>query len=160
MKTLHGRIDRVVEVTVRIVESNKQFKIKATPQTRLQTIANNLADLLDLDPLCTQWAFFPDSASIYEFPVSYTVHQIKPNAYNLSLLAKVMTTTMVKDYFLEKDLPVRVFKAQWTGQARAATRSEATQTEPPNRTFGGRMQDADMPVTDPWGVTLSSMFVD
>ena len=57
------KLVREVDVTVKIVESKKCFKLKVDDDVRIKSIANRLCKLMDIDPVSTEWAFFAESDS-------------------------------------------------------------------------------------------------
>lgn len=95
------KIVEEVDVTVKIVESKRCFKLRVENDTRLKTIANKLCCLMHLDPFTTEWAFYKASEDDYEIPIAFTIRQISEHARNVpTLLAKIMTTTLKQNYFV------------------------------------------------------------
>lgn len=101
------KVVREVEVVVKVVESKRLFKLSLEDDTRLKTIANKLCRLMELDPFCTEWAFFSASDDHYEIPISFTIRQIQNGHQVPSLLAKIMTTTLKQDYFVTTTVGVK-----------------------------------------------------
>lgn len=95
------KVVREVEVVVKVVESKRLFKLSVEDDVRLKTIANKLCRLMDLDPFCTEWAFYANSVDPYEIPISFTIRQIQNGRRVPTLLAKIMSTALKQDYFVD-----------------------------------------------------------
>lgn len=106
------KILREVDVIVKVVESKKCFKLRVEDDIRLKTIANKLCTLMNIDPFCTEWAFFTANDDHYEVPISYTLKQVIFSGNHRILLAKIMSTTMKVDYFVETSIGCR-FDSRW-----------------------------------------------
>lgn len=101
------KVVREVEILVKVVESKRLFKLSVEDDTRLKTIANKLCRLMELDPFCTEWAFFSANDDHYEIPISFTIRQIQNGHQLPSLLAKIMTTALKQDYFVTTTVGVK-----------------------------------------------------
>ncbi len=122
------KVVREVEVIVKIVESKKCFKLKVDDDIRIKTVANKLCTLMGLDPISTEWAFFMDADAYYEIPISYTLKQVAFKGERRVLLAKIMTTMVRQNYFLEQDIKIRM-GSSWVGKSRPFTKSVEIQTD-------------------------------
>jgi hypothetical protein len=102
------KVVREVDVIVKIVESKKCFKMRVEDDVRLKTIANNLCKLMNIDPYCTEWAFYTANDNHYEVPIAFTLKQVDFTGGSRVLLAKIMSTTAKLDYFVETTIESRL----------------------------------------------------
>lgn len=102
------KVIREVEVIIKIVESKKCFKLRVEDDIRLKTIANRLCCLMNIDPFCTEWAFYTANDNHYEIPIAFTLKQVDFAGGPRTLLAKIMSTTTKLDYFVETTIEARL----------------------------------------------------
>ena len=117
-----------VDVTIKVVESKRSFKLRVDNDIRVKTMANKLSQLMGLDPFATEWAFYVDGDDHYEVPITYTVNQIDFKGGRRCLLGKIMTTPMERDYLLEHDYRLSLSYG-WTGRNKITTKSVEVQTD-------------------------------
>ena len=116
-----------MDVTIKIVESKKFFKLTLENDVRIKTIANKLCHLMHLDPYATEWAFYVDGESYYEIPIIFTLNQVEFKGGRF-LLAKIMTTTMRNQYF--ETIEMRLLPvSEWYSKCKVQTENMQTQTE-------------------------------
>lgn len=106
------KVVQEVDVVVKVVESKKCFKLRVVDDTRLKTVANKLCLLMDLDPFSTEWMFFTDNDMQYEVPISFTLRQVEYGRGGRVFLAKIMSTTVKKDYFVETKIEAKL-ESHW-----------------------------------------------
>lgn len=138
------KVIREVEVIVKIVESKKCFKLRVEDDIRLKTIANRLCSLMNIDPFCTEWAFYTANDNHYEIPIAFTLKQVDFAGGSRTLLAKIMSTTTKLDYFVETTIETRL-DSRWRRRIEKASsfkKDASIQTEE-NHQFEGTARDGE-----------------